>query len=85
MKYDNEVGSPGLVRESPVERFHLPIESLRNEELLSVLIGCPVEKAREIIEKNSLITLGNTHFEELSSNSSAPFKYTLWGLRVSEM
>jgi len=65
MKYDNEVGSPGLVRESPVERFHLPIESLRNEELLSVLTGCPVENAREIIEKNSLTTLGNTHYEEL--------------------
>ncbi len=65
MKYDNEVGSPGLVRESPVERFHLPIESLRNEELLAVLIGCPIEKAREIIEKNSLITLGNTNYEEL--------------------
>ena len=65
MKYDNEVGSPGLVRESPAERFHLPIESLRNEELLSVLIGCPIEKAREIIEKNSLVTLGNTNYEEL--------------------
>ena len=65
MKYDNEVGSPGLVRESPAERFNLPVESLRNEELLSVLIGCPIEKAREIIEKNSLITLGNTNYEEL--------------------
>ena len=65
MKYDTEVGSPGLVRESPAERFHLPIESLRNEELLSVLIGCPVEKAREIIEKNTLITLGNTNYDEL--------------------
>ena len=65
MKYDNEVGSPGLIRESPVERFHLPVESLRNEELLSVLIGCPVEKAREIIEKNSLVTLGNTNYDEL--------------------
>ena len=65
MKYNTEVGSPGLVRESPAERFHLPIESLRNEELLSVLIGCPVEKAREIIEKNTLITLGNTNYDEL--------------------
>ena len=65
MKYNTEVGSPGLVRESPAERFHLPIESLRNEELLSVLIGCPVEKAREIIEKNTLTTLGNTNYDEL--------------------
>jgi len=65
MKYDNEVASPGLVRESPAERFHLPVESLRNEELLSVLIACPVEKAREIIEKNTLITLGNTNYDEL--------------------
>ena len=65
MKYDTEVGSPGLVRESPAERFHLPIESLRNEEHLAVLIACPVEKAREIIEKNSLITLGNTNYDEL--------------------
>ena len=66
MKYDNEVGSPGLIRESPVERFHLPVESLRNEELLSVLVGYPIEKAREIIEKNSLATLGNSNYEELS-------------------
>ena len=65
MKYNNEVGSPGLVRESPAKRFHLPIESLRNEELLSVLIGCPVEKAREIIERNSLTTLGTTNYDEL--------------------
>ena len=65
MKYANEVGAPGLVRESPVERFHLPVEALRNEELLSVLIGCPVEKAREIIEKNTLTTLGNTNYDEL--------------------
>ena len=65
MTYNNEVGAPGLVRESPVERFHLPVESLRNEELLSVLIACPVEKAREIIENNSLTTLGNTNYDEL--------------------
>ena len=70
MKYDNEVGSPGLVRESPVERFHLPIESLRNEELLAVLIGCPIEKAREIIEKNSLVTMGNTNYDELKRITS---------------
>ena len=66
MKYDSEVGSPGLVRESPAERFHLPVESLRNEELLAVLIACPVEKAREIIEKNTLTTLGNTNYDELT-------------------
>ena len=66
MKYANEVGSPGLVRESPAQRFDLPIESLRNEELLSVLIACPVEKAREIIEKNTLTTLGNTDYDELT-------------------
>ena len=66
MKYTNEVGSPGLVRESPAERFHLPVESLRNEELLAVLIACPVEKAREIIENNSLVTLGNTNYDELT-------------------
>ena len=65
MKYDNEVGSPGLVRESPAERFHLPIESLRNEELLAVLIECSVEKAREIIETHSLSTLATPHYDEL--------------------
>ncbi len=65
MKYDNEVGSSGLVRESPAERFHLPVESLRNEELLAVLIECSIEKAREIIEKNTLTTLGNTNYDEL--------------------
>ena len=65
MKYDNEVGSPGLVRESPADRFHLPIESLRNEELLAVLIECSVEKAREIIETHSLSTLATPHYDEL--------------------
>ena len=65
MKYDNEVGSPGLVRESPAERFHLPVEALRNEELLAVLIECPVEKAREVIEKNTLSTLATPHYDEL--------------------
>jgi DNA repair protein RadC len=65
MKYDHEVGSPGLVRESPAERFHLPVEALRNEELLSVLIGCPVEKAREIIANHSLSVLANSDYTEL--------------------
>jgi DNA repair protein RadC len=65
MKYDNEVGSPGLIRESPTERFNLPVDSLRNEELLSVLIGYPIEKAREIIQEHSLSTLANCNYEEL--------------------
>jgi len=65
MKYDNEVGAPGLVRESPVERFHLPVEALRNEELLAVLIECSVEKAREVIVKNTLSTLATPHYDEL--------------------
>jgi hypothetical protein len=64
MKYDHEVGSPGLVRESPAERFHLPVEALRNEELLSVLIGCPVEKAREIIANHSLSVLANSDYRQ---------------------
>ncbi len=65
MKYDHEVGSPGLVRESPAERFHLPVESLRNEELLSVLVECPIENARKIIEEHSLSTLAATNYDDL--------------------
>ena len=65
MRYDHEVGSPGLVRESPAERFHLPMESLRNEELLSVLVECSIEKARHLIETHSLSTLGTASYDDL--------------------
>ncbi len=65
MKYDNEIGSPSIIKESPAKRFNLPVESLRNEELLAVLIGCPVEKAREIIEEHSLSVLADSNYEEL--------------------
>ena len=70
MKYYHEVGSPGLVRESPADRFNLPIDSLRNEELLSVLIGYPIDKAREIIEEYSLSVLANFDYAELKKITS---------------
>lgn len=68
--YIREVGPPSLIRETPAERFHLPAESLRNEELLAVLVDYPIEKAREIIETHSLSTLGTACYDELKKITS---------------
>ena len=65
MNYDNEIGSHSIIKESPAKRFNLPVESLRNEELLSVLISSSLEMAREIIEDHSLSFLANSNYEEL--------------------
>ena len=43
MTYDHEVAPAGIVREVTAERFDAPVASLRNEELLAVLVDESVD------------------------------------------
>ena len=65
MNYNNDIGSADCFRESMSKKFNVPVESLRSDELLSVLISSQIEKAREILEKHSLSILVNADYQEL--------------------